>query len=157
MIVRPTSASDCLAVREVVLSSVDSSREVYTDAQVDMWRQSLSSKDFATTIEETFSFVAVRDNVVIGFANLITRQEREGELDLLYVGANHCRTGVGGALVAVVEREARAEAMTHVWADASLLATSLLESLGYRVVERYSKSLNGVTFENSRLVKAPDA
>jgi GNAT superfamily N-acetyltransferase len=106
------------------------------------------------TIEETYSFVAVEDGVVIGFANLITRQYGDGELDLLYVSANHHRMGAGRALVAVVERRAELEALSQLWADASLLAAPLLESLGYQVVERYVKFMANVAFENTRLVKA---
>ena len=106
------------------------------------------------TIEETYSFVAMEDGVVIGFANLITRQAGDGELVLLYVSANQHRMGVGRALVAVVERRAQVEAMSQLWADASLVAAPLLESLGYQVVERYIKSMNNVAFENTRLVKA---
>jgi hypothetical protein len=43
--------------------------------------------------------------------------------------------------------------MFQLWADASLLAAPLLESLGYEVVERYVKSVNNVTFQNTWLLK----
>jgi N-acetylglutamate synthase-like GNAT family acetyltransferase len=153
MMVRPANASDNLAVREVVLSSVDATGDTYSAQQIEIWRQSLWSRDFAATIEETASFVAVENNAVIGFANLIPRQEGNGELHLLYVNPDNHRMGVGRTLVAAVEEEARKSSMSKLWADASLLAAPLLESLGYQVVEHYIKSVNNVTFENTRLSK----
>jgi GNAT superfamily N-acetyltransferase len=153
MIVRSADASDCLDAREVVLSSVDATSDTYSAEQIETWRQSLSSRDFAMIIEETSSFVAVENNVIIGFANLIPRGEGGGELDLLHVSPDHHRMGVGKALVTVVEERACADSMFQLWADASLLAAPLLESLGYEVVERYVKSVNNVTFQNTWLLK----
>jgi GNAT superfamily N-acetyltransferase len=95
----------------------------------------------------------VENNAIIGFANLISREEGDGELDLLHVSPDHHRMGVGKALVTVVEERACADSMFQLWADASLLAAPLLEGLGYEVVERYIKSVNNVTFQNTWLLK----
>jgi putative acetyltransferase len=153
MIVRPANSSDCSAAREVVLSSVDATSDTYSAEQIATWRHGLSSRDFVTTIEATSSFVALEDKAIIGFANLIPRKDGDGELDLLYVSADHRRMGVGKALVKVVEERARAESVLRVWVDASLLASPLFESLGYRVIKRYSKSVGNVTFENTLFSK----
>ena len=85
MMVRPTDASDSLTVREVVLSSIAATGDTYSAEQIEVWRQGLSSRDFAATIEQTASFVAVENDTVIGFANLIPREQSDGELDLLHV------------------------------------------------------------------------
>ena len=120
--VRPAHASDGLAAREVALSSVDATGGTYSAEQIERWRQSLSSRDFATTIEDTASFVALENDAVIGFANVIPREAGDGEIDLLHVSPYHQRMGVGRALVTALEARAGADAMFHLWADASLLA-----------------------------------
>jgi GNAT superfamily N-acetyltransferase len=151
--VRPATYLDCGAVREVVLSSIDATGDTYSSEQMKAWRDALSSRDFATIIESGSSFVALEDDAVIGFANLISREEKDGEIDLLYVSAKFRRMGAGTALVSLVEEHARALSILQIGVDASLLASPLLESVGYQVVERYNKSVGDVTFEDTRLSK----
>jgi N-acetylglutamate synthase-like GNAT family acetyltransferase len=154
--VRSATDLDCAAVREVVLSSVDASCDTYSFQQIEAWRNAVSSKDFAAVIEATSSFVALEDGAVIGFANLISRDDKNGEIDLLYVNAKFRRLGAGTALVHVVEKHARENSMSQLWADASLPASPLFERLGYRMVERYIKSVGVVTFENAWFKKPLD-
>ena len=135
------------------MSSVRSAGDLYSAEQVRSWLQGLSSRDYALLIEETSSFVALEDDVVIGYANLIPRGPGDGELALLYVRPDYHRQGCGRVLVEAVEREARAGSMRRLWVDASLLAAPLLETMGFQVVERRTRTVDGVDFANTWLVK----
>jgi len=68
---------------------------------------------------------------VIGFVEL----GRTGEIDCFYVHHVHQHRGIGAALMARVEREARSRGSTRLFADVSVTAEPFFRRMGFRSVK----------------------
>lgn len=90
-----------------------------------------------------FTVVAERDGVVCGVGML----SPDGELRLCYVHPDHVGRGVGRALVAAIETEAKAKGLTRLHLDATETATAFYEAMGF---QRFGPSTAGfgVTYTN---------
>lgn len=125
----------------------------YSPEQVDVWLKRFSEDRMREVCEKSFVVIVEADAEVTGFATLIDRGETAGELDLLYVSPDFKRRGVGKMLVRAIEDRVRQQDMTALWVDASAPATHRLEQLGYRVHDRYKKTVDDVVFHNTWMLK----
>jgi putative acetyltransferase len=94
-------------------------------------------------------FVAEDAGGVIAFAELA----RDGAIDCFYVHHAHQGKGVGAALMARVEREARRQGNTRLVADVSLTAEPFFRRMGFRVVRRQVKIYRNRPFRQAVMEK----
>lgn len=136
--------------RIAVAAVVDSG---YSPEQVEVWVNGLSEEHMRAVFGHSYAMVLETNGEVAGFATLVDRGETAGELDLLYVSPDHKKRGVGKLLVRAIEDRVRQLSMTALWVDASEPAAHRLEQLGFHVHDRYNKTLDGVVFHNTWMVK----
>jgi putative acetyltransferase len=93
--------------------------------------------------------VAEAEGQVVGFAEL----EGDGHIDRFYVSAHHQRLGVGRALLAAIEEEARRLGIGRLVAEVSITGRPFFESQGFTVVSPQVVTLRGVDFRNYHMAR----
>ena len=86
----------------------------------------------------------------IGYGDL----RPDGYIDHLYCHPDRIGRGVGGALIAALEAEARRAGLPALWVHASEGARLLLARRGFRLDHRRDFAINGVAIHNFHMVKA---
>ncbi|MGK9165421.1 GNAT family N-acetyltransferase [Inquilinus limosus] len=79
-------------------------------------------------------FVAELDGKIVGFATVLPRDDREAELEDLFVDPAAWRRGVGAGLMAEAERRATALGARSLHVVAHQRARPFYESCGFRIV-----------------------
>ena len=148
---RDAVLSDAQDLLLIALSAIAESG--YTDEQIAAWSSGFTIEKINTAIENNRVLVAELSGNIYGFASLINSGETAGEIDLLYVDPAYSRRGVGRLLVRAMEDMARQQEMSQLWVDASEPAAYRLLQLGYRVHDRYKKTVGDVVFRNSWMLK----
>jgi putative acetyltransferase len=87
-------------------------------------------------------FVAEEADTVIGFVELAAN----GDIDCLYVHHAHQHQGVGAALMARAERQARRQHNPRLRADVSTTAQPFFRRMGFSVVRRQVRIYRGRPF-----------
>lgn len=151
MKLRSGTADDAGEMERIAIAAIAESG--YASEQVDAWLRGFSEERMREICESAFVIVLETQGEVAGFATLIDSGETAGELDLLYVSPDFKKRGVGKLLVRAIEDRVRQQGMTALWVDASEPAAHRLEQLGYRVHEHHKKTLDGVIFHNTWMVK----
>lgn len=151
LILRTAESDDVSELVRIAHSAVAQSG--YTDEQIAAWAGGLTEERISQAIQSDFVLVAEEGVRLKGFATLIERGENAGEIDLLYVDPDFKRSGVGRILVRGVEDAARQWEMSALWVDASDPAAHRLQSLGFRIHDRYKKTVAGVVFQNTWMLK----
>jgi ribosomal protein S18 acetylase RimI-like enzyme len=97
-------------------------------------------EQFAKAIEsvEEILFVAEVQSLIAGFASIVPKSS---ELRAVYVDPKFGRRGVGKALLARVESEARERGLIRLTMNASLSAEEFYLSQGYVELERIDHTL----------------
>lgn len=115
----------------------------YTQEQVDVWApDSIDMDEWDKTLSEHHTFVAVMDDVIIGFGDI----DVSGYLDRLYVHHDYLRQGVATLICAKLESmiDSDLTILTH----ASITAKPFFEKRGYRVVKEQLVKRDGVFLTN---------
>ncbi|MEI7618238.1 MAG: GNAT family N-acetyltransferase [Actinomycetota bacterium] len=154
MSIRRAVPDDAEQILRVVLRAIGGvAAGVYTAEQLEAWSAGFSDVSLVAAVDNTFALVAEVDGRVVGFANLILRDETVAELDLVYVDSAYQRSGVARALLTALETHAVSEGISELAADASLSAVALFEGAGYAVQSRYDKHYRGLVFANTWMLK----
>jgi putative acetyltransferase len=93
--------------------------------------------------------VTEADGRVVGFVEL----GEIGEIDCFYVHYAHQHRGIGAALMAQVEREARARGNRRLLADVSITAEPFFRRTGFRVARRQIKIYRNRAFKQAVMEK----
>jgi putative acetyltransferase len=123
----------------------------YTSEQIDAWvatgLDSLDAWTWAAARAAAVTIVAVEDEQVVGFSDLV-----DGSLlDMLFVDPDVGRRGVGAALVTRIVRLAREGGAGTLETYASLTARPLFERFGFEIVERCAPVVRGVETTNFKM------
>jgi len=123
----------------------------YTAAQIMAWAPDTVDRDaWAAKRASRPTWVAEIENVVVGFTDL----EPDGHLDFMYVHPDYQGIGVATALLAKVEAEARALAISRFFAEVSITARPFFERRGFRVMAPQTVAIRGETLTNYRMEKS---
>ena len=142
----------------MICSAIESAKTLgYTSDQIETWKSSFTPNIFASLVENTFALVAhidpVARNEIVGVANLISGEDKIGEVDLLYVSPSFQRQGIGQGLIRAIETEATRQHLLSLRADASLLAVGSFQKSGFTVETEYTKVHHYVEFRNTWMYK----
>jgi len=147
--VRPYLPADLDALVGIFLGAI---REVaakdYDAAQIAAWAQ-VDREKFAARCLGTLTWVAVIDRFAVGFSNL----EPDGHLDMMYVHPAHQSRGTATALLAQVEKSARAQALPRIFTEASITARSFFERRGFQILTSQLVLSRGQTLMNFKMEK----
>ena len=120
----------------------------YSPAQIAAW----ASDDIDTVrwfgrFAGRFVPVAEADGRPVGFAEL----EPDGQIDRVYVSADHQGLGIGRLLLSAVVAEARRVGLVRLFTEASITARPFFEARGFTVLAPQVVTLRGVEFVNYRM------
>lgn len=142
MQIREARPEDAEAIRTVHYDSItELGPAAYDSEQVDAWARGVESADYAAVdSEDYYVVVAEVGGDVRGFGSLrlevpdSDEASAEGEVTGVYVHPSVARQGVGSAILAALERQARAHGIRSLGLSASLNAVPFYESHGYERV-----------------------
>lgn len=124
--------------------------DYYDDDELAAWASRADDPAaFAARLQPMLTLVALQDGHPAGFAAL----KDNAVIDMLYVAPVHVGRGVGTALVKALETLAAHRGAASLSVDASDMAKSLFERLGYRAERRNTVNVAGVWLANTTLVK----
>lgn len=144
-------ATDAPELLRVTLAAIAESG--YSPEQISAWSAALSESRMIDVLTRSFVMVVEEHEMIRGFATLVDRGETAGELDLWYVDPEFKKRGIGKLLVRAIEDRVRQQDMTALWVDASAPAAHRLEQLGFRIHDEYKKTVDGVVFHNTWMLK----
>lgn len=118
----------------------------YTKEQLDAWAPKFSEsslhdfKEWQKKLEKIKPFVALIDNVIVGFVEF----EPTGHIECFYVHHEYQGCGVGSALMSCVDKEAQKKLLVKVDAEVSITAKSFFDAHGFKVVKKQIETCDGV-------------
>jgi putative acetyltransferase len=122
----------------------------YSPEQVDAWAAQIYPDAFwQKRFRRYFVLVAEEEGAIVGFAELAPR----GEMDCFYVHHARQHRGVGAALMARVEREARSRGNSRLTADVSVTAEPFFRRMGFQIVKRQIKIYRNRAFKQAVMSK----
>ena len=151
LVLRIATADDIQELVRIAHNAI--SQSGYSDEQIRVWTRGLNVERISMAVEHDLVLVAEEGVRIKGFGTLIERGENAGEIDLLYVDPDFKRSGVGRILVRGIDDAARQREMSALWVDASAPAAHRLSSLGFRIHDQYKKSVDGIVFHNTWMLK----
>ena len=101
----------------------------YSQKEIENWSEALKPTRYDEPIKRGAFFVAVDDNVIVGFGNL---NQYSGEIEAVYVAPEYVRRGVGREILKALESVAREVGLTILYLSSSLNAVQFYENAGYR-------------------------
>lgn len=122
----------------------------YTPSQIEAWLSGMDAERMEARLRAMTSFVALEEDLLVGFASL---DSRHAELDFLYVEPSYAMRGIGRMLTERVEEAARDMLIDRLFIVASLNALPVYEKLGYRKEFEMSKTIDGIKVPCVRMGK----
>jgi len=155
---RPARADDAAAIRAVHARAIRGTGSHYTFDEREAWVGGRKPADYLAAIAGRHVVVAESAGSpprVLGFGQLLPS---EGLVEAVYVDPDAGRRGIGAALFAALEREARARGARTLTLDASLNSVPFYRALGFDVdVAAQHPLAPGVTLRCMVMSKALDA
>ena len=150
--IRPYAPADAEALRAVFEASVRVlAAPYYTPQQIAAWApHDHDAPAWARRLADNRPWVCVVDGAPAGFADL----QPSGYIDQFFVAPGHARQGVGAALMAHLEQQARAQRCAAMFAHVSLAAQAFFAHHGFVLQEQRRVTLRGVQFANALMRKA---
>jgi putative acetyltransferase len=149
--VRPYRADDVGSLIALFRASVRSiALRDYNESQLRAWAPDLIDADqFGRRCLAKSTWIAVAESEIAGFSDL----EPDGHVDMLYVHPKFQRAGVARALLSHIERLARSEGLPRLYAEASITARPVFESMGFHVIVSQTVTVRGESLMNYRMEK----
>ena len=124
---RRATAADCEQIARVHAASIRTLfRTHYSHEQLEPWAASITPARYAPFIDATDFFVAIDDEAIAGFTQMM-----DGEVHTLYIDPGYARRGIGTMLVRELERAARERGLAKMTLSASLNAAPFYEAMGF--------------------------
>ncbi len=122
----------------------------YTPEQLQAWAPADMNRDlWRDRMRGIRPFVAEIDGRIAGYADV----QDNGYIDHFFVSGHHPRQGIGNALMARIDEEARRLSLAELSADVSRTAQPFFERHGFTVVELRYPLRRGVVIPNAYMRK----
>ncbi|WP_059360032.1 GNAT family N-acetyltransferase [Parachlamydia acanthamoebae] len=147
IIIRKYKPEDAQALADIYYNTIHQINiQHYTEEQVKVWapETTLESSRWAKKFERTNPFVAIIDNIIVGFAEFIP----DGHIDCFYCHHNWIGKGVGAALMGAILEQARALNIARIFVEASITAKPFFEKHGFNTVSKQTVVLAGIELTN---------
>jgi putative acetyltransferase len=151
MRIRPVRRTDIPRIARLYYETVHRVNALdYSPGQIRAWAPRIHPDAFwLRRFRHYRVLVAENGGAVVGFVEL----GRAGEIDCFYVHHGHQRRGIGAALMARVEREARARGNASLLADVSITAEPFFRRMGFCVVRWQIKTYHNRAFKQAVMEK----
>lgn len=151
MRIRPAEKKDLRQIQQLFFDTVNTiNARDYSRIQITAWAAGYNDDDrWGSRIAGQHFRVAVKDNVVVGFASLTN----VGHVDLLYVHKDYQRQGVATCLFKELDRLAKESGMQELTADVSITARPFFEKQGFEVVFEQVVNVRGTKLSNYKMLR----
>ncbi|HEY1780169.1 MAG TPA: GNAT family N-acetyltransferase [Roseiarcus sp.] len=131
---RPYLPADAKRCAEIFRISIEElAAEDYNEEQREAWAaRADDAQAFGAKLASELTLIAMIDGAIAGFASLKGAEE----IDMLFVNPEFARQGVGRTLVDALTRLAQARGAKRLTTEASDVAKSLFERLGFAAQTR---------------------
>lgn len=132
MKIRKFRDSDAVELAELHSSTVRNVNcKDYPEKQIDVWSKQTSAEKFRKSAKEATIFVALEEEKIVAFAKY-----KGEELLALYVDKNFLRKGIGGKLLAKVEKDALKNGIKKFLCNSTITAHEFYEKCGYNILKK---------------------
>jgi putative acetyltransferase len=122
----------------------------YSPGQIQAWAPRVYPDAFWQRRFRRYRVLVAEDSgAIVGFVELAPK----GEIDCFYVHHAHQQRGIGAALMARAEREARSRGNSRLLADVSITGEPFFRRMGFRVVRRQIKIYRNRAFRQAVMEK----
>lgn len=123
----------------------------YTEEQVNVWAPdtSLEVSGWAKKFERTKPFVAIIDNMIVGFAEF----EPDGHIDCFYCHHKWIGYGVGSALMQIIHENAIQKGIKLIFSEVSITALPFFKKYGFTTITEQTIVRQGVQLINYKMEK----
>lgn len=97
-------------------------------------------------------FVVIREGQIIGYADI----QADGYIDHFYCHHEFQRTGVGRALFAALEQQARENGILEMYSNVSITARPFFEAMGFSVEKEQILTMRDQQLINYRMIRRHD-
>ena len=142
---------DQLDLKKLYFNSIISIDEkIYTKEQKRAWAsQAWDNKIFDLSINHGKGWLIKNDGEIIGFA---TRYPKD-RISLLYCKGDSQRKGFGTILLHKLEEEAKAEGLTSLSTEASLISYGLFLKNDWKIIRKEKIIIKNIIFERYKMNK----
>jgi putative acetyltransferase len=125
-------------------------RRDYTDQQVLAWApDDIDPQQWTRRFANKAVRVAELEGAPVGFVEIA----RDGQIDMLYVHADHQGEGIATALLRSAEAWARTRGLARLFTEATITARPFFEHRGFRVIAPQRVIRRALEFLNYRMDK----
>jgi putative acetyltransferase len=125
-------------------------RRDYSDQQVLAWApDDIDPLQWMRRFENKAVRVAELEGTPVGFVEVA----RDGQIDMLYVHADHQGEGIASALLRAAEAWARTRGLARLFTEATITARPFFEHRGFRVIAPQRVIRRALEFINYRMDK----
>ena len=125
-------------------------RRDYSDQQVVAWAPDhIDLKQWVRRFENKAVRVADLDGTPVGFMEIA----RDGQIDMLYVHADHQGQGIASALMRTAEAWAQTRGLQRLFTEATITARPFFERRGFRLIAPQRVIRRALEFVNYRMDK----
>ena len=151
MNLKQITKKDQLELKKLYFVSILSINErIYTQEQKRAWAsQAWDNKIFDLSINQGKGWLINIDGKMIGFA---TRYPKN-RISLLYCKGDSQRKGLGTILLHKLEEEAKAEGLTSLSTEASLISYGLFLKNDWEIVRKEKIIIKNIIFERYKMIK----
>ena len=151
MNLKQITKKDQLELKKLYFDSILSIDErIYTIEQKRAWAsQAWENKIFDLSINQGKGWLINNDGVIIGFA---TRYPKN-RISLLYCKGDSQRKGFGKILLNKLEEEAKAEGLTSLFTEASLISYGLFLKNDWKIIRKEKIIIKNIIFERYKMNK----
>lgn len=141
-------AKELSALRKATIRAIN--KHDYTPAQIARWSKRRNTDHFVKMHEQVLRYVAVEDEKIIGFADVL--KGKPEEMGGLYVRKNFVRKGVGTKLMKKIESAIRMMGVRRFSLRSSITAKEFYEKLGYKIIALKKNRRNGDEYLMEKLL-----
>ena len=151
MNLKQINKKDQLELKKLYFDSIVSIDErIYTQEQKRAWAsQAWDNKNFDLSINQGKGWLINIDGKIIGFG---TRYPNN-RISLLYCKGNSQRKGFGTILLHKLEEEAKAEGLTSLYTEASLISYRLFLKNNWKIIRKEKIIIKNMIFERYKMYK----
>ena len=125
----------------------------YTDAQIQAWAPDGFDRNVAINkLREIDPFVVIQDGKIIGYADI----QPDGLIDHFFCHHEFQGQGVGSALFAAIDKEARDNGILEMYSNVSITARAFFEAMGFSVKKEQLIKMRDQELKYYRMVRSYD-
>ncbi|MCO7224283.1 GNAT family N-acetyltransferase [Pleionea sp. CnH1-48] len=144
--IRDFELADAKALTDIFYDTIhEVGLEYYTQEQINEWAPlPIDYQHWTKRLEDWPPFVAIKDDVVVGFITLT----ESGHIEWTYTHKDYQRQGIASQLYDFLEQKAKLQGLSKLTVNASKFASPFFSKQGFETIEQVNSERNGQILVN---------